>query len=182
MNTGYLCILNLFNIFILFKISDPFEILGSVIFFEFLFDIDEEVASASWWDHRQRYLKTGLISTVLSNTIREDCLSNSKSYLDKMCATMTEAERQEVEKKFAAAQLPKDYDFLHGTESKDGHFLLTVAERVERLRQIESKAVLSDEFDESEKPQVSFRGFLSSEFTLFERHADRRCWSQWEVV
>jgi hypothetical protein len=181
MNTGYICVLYLFNIWILFNVSDPFELLGSVIFFEFLFDLDEEIASTSWWDRNKRLLKAGIISTIMQNTIRRSILLDSETYLGKMGFTLSKAELDLVRRRFDETGLPKDRDFLHGAESEEGH-LLTVAERLHRLRSIESKATLPDEYTEPPQHSKLYIFFFHSPGALFERHEDLRAWSQWEIL
>lgn len=181
MNTGYICLLHLFNIWILYNVSDPFELLGSVIFFEFLFNLDEEIARTSWWDGSKRLLKAGIISTIMQNTIRRSILLDSETYLRKMAFTLTKDELEVVRHRFDESGLPKDRDFLHGVENEEGH-LLTVAERVDRLRSIESKATLPDEYTDRQRPGNVYSFFFNSPGLLFERHEDLRAWSQWEIL
>lgn len=182
MNTGYNCYLYLFNIWILFNVSDPFELLGSVIFFEFLINLDEEIVETKWWDDGKRFLKTGIVSCIMQNTIRRDITDTCEKYLEKMGKTMSPTEIDQVRNLLNQEGLWGSPDFLHGQEM-EGEMLLTISERVERLRQAESKKTLRDRYDDSSsaKPAVHF-GFMSSERPLFERHHDLRSWYQWEVV
>ena len=183
MNTGYNCYLYLFNIWILFNVSDPFELLGSVIFFEFLINLDEEIAETQWWDNGNRFLKSGIISCIMQNTIRRDYVSSCEEYLEHMGKTLSDTELAETRRRLKNEGLYDSPDFLHGTET-EGEMLLTVSERVERLRQSDSKKTLRDKYDEQSatKPQVYFSGFMSTEWPLFERHRDLRSWYQWEIV
>lgn len=181
MNSGYVCLLYLFNIWILYNVSDPFELLGSVIFFEFLFDLDEEIAQASWWDRKKRYLKAGIVSSIIQNTIRRSIFADAETYVKKMGATLTKSELELVKRRFEEAGLPTDRDFVHGPESDEGH-LLTVAERVDRLRRIESKATLPDEYDEEAATTVYDSIACKRQKCMFQRHEDLRAWSQLEVL
>lgn len=177
MNVGYICLLYLFNMWILFNVSDPFELLGSVIFFQFLFDLDEEIAQSSWWDKNKRYLRAGILSNILQNTIQKSFFADSETYLRNMGASLTKDELDLVRHRFKEAGLPTDRDFVHGSESDEGH-LLTVAERVERLRRIESKATLPDEYIERSKERKT----CTWQQSIFKRHEDLHCWSQLEVL
>lgn len=182
MNSGYVCLLYLFNMWILYNVSDPFELLGSVIFFEFLFDLDEEIARTSWWDKNARLLKAGIVSTIMQNTIRRSTLLDSTTYLDKMGGTLSDDEKDLVKSRFKESGLPDDNDFVHGEESEEGH-LLTVAERVDRLRNIESKATLADEYKSGDSNRNIVVSMLcNSPGAVFERHEDLRAWSQWEIL
>ncbi len=181
MNSGYICILYLFNMWILYNVSDPFEILGSVIFFQFVFDLDEEIARSSWWDGNKRLLRAGIISTILQNAIERSMLVDSHTYLTTMGKTLTKHEMDSVRRRFDELGVPRDLDFLHGTESEEGH-LQTVEERVDRLRGIESKTMLPDLHEENSKQSNFFAKLRLHRNKLFDRHEDMRAWSQWEIL
>lgn len=227
MNTGYICYLYMFNVWILFNVSDPFELLGSVIFFEFLFDLDEEIAGSRWWDTRsKRYLKAGVVGTILQNSIRGERCQSTDAYLSKFTALYSDSERELVKKRMedrvlvnnSAANAGNDacctccgWDIFSwlccgwGSEGGAGGCcccrkakptflkkqadeeseLLTVTERVERIRRRESNA-----FQINRKPKpvrfsgafAQIRGLYSRECPIFERHRDLRAWSQWEEL
>ena len=100
MNTGYICYLYIFNIWILFNVSDPFELLGSVIFFEFLFGLDEEIADSRWWDTRgKRFLRAGVVGCIIQNTIRRERCQSSDVYLNKFSALYSDADKQLLKKR-----------------------------------------------------------------------------------
>lgn len=187
MNTGYICFLYLFNMWILFNVSDPFELLGSVIFFEFLFDLDEAIAASIWWDPDNRFIRAGVIGTVLQETIRPRYMATRNKYIDKKSKVLSSQERAELEKKLDAMGLPNGSDFLTASNDNDTEItLLTVAERVERLRRTESKGALPEQYLERDKPKVFFRGYIFGDFVsdgaVFELHKDLRAWSQWEKL
>jgi hypothetical protein len=98
MNTGYKCYLYIFNMFILYNVSDPFEILGSVIIFEFLFDLDEDIASTPWWDEGKRFLKAGVVEMIMQSTIRREYTTTRLSYMNNLGVTLTEREGRSREK------------------------------------------------------------------------------------
>lgn len=119
----------------------------------------------------------------MQNTIRRDTIATCDHYLEKMGKAMSPSEITHVRNILNREGLWESPDFLQGTE-REGELLMTISERVERLRQSESKKTLRDKYDEraASKPEVYFAGFLSSERPLFERHSDLRSWYQWEVV
>eukprot|EP00934_Nitzschia_sp_Nitz4_P006971 Nitzschia sp. Nitz4//scaffold174_size87051//69494//71894//NITZ4_005120-RA/size87051-snap-gene-0.116-mRNA-1//-1//CDS//3329538905//6961//frame0 len=183
MNTGYVCYLYMFNIWILFNVSDPFELLGSVIIFEFLFDLDEEIAGAPWWDGENRFLKAGIISIIIQNTIRRDSVEHTEAYFDMLGETLTPQEREEAQENLRQAGIPEDFCFLYGTEDEEGGALSTVSERVERLRNLESKASLSGtKVSDESNWWEQFLDPLAWDQTVFEAHQDLRAWSQWEIL
>jgi hypothetical protein len=81
MNTGYVCILYIYNMFVLFNSGDAFDILGSVIIFELLFNLDEAIAAAPWWDEGGRWMKAGIIEMILQATIRRECAHSWNEYV-----------------------------------------------------------------------------------------------------
>ena len=182
MNTGYICLLYMFNIWILYNVSDPFELLGSLIFFEFLFNLDEEIAESSWWDGDKRLLRAGIVSVILQNTIRRSTLVDADTYLKEMGKTLSHVDLEVVKYQLHSSGIPQDRDFLHGTETDEGR-LLTVTERVDRLRGIESTNALDSEGRDASTNAISFLSNLfETRNDIFDRHSDMRAWSQWEIV
>lgn len=182
MNTGYICILYMFNVWILYNVSDPFELLGSLIFFDFLFNLDEEIAQSSWWDGNKRLLRAGIVSIILQNTIRRSTLVDAETYLQEIGKTLTRVDVEIVRHQFHVSGIPQDRDFLHGTETEEGR-LLTVTERVDRLRGIESmNALATDTRENSSTTESIFSKLWQDRSEIFNRHKDMRAWSQWEMV
>lgn len=184
MNTGYICLLYLFNMWILFNVNDPFEVLGSVVFFEFLFTLDEEIAASSWWDDRFRFLKAGVVGMIMQSTIRREHSINRRLYVERLGTVLTENERKKILHEMEKRGIPDDKTFLRvGDDDDDEDMeLLTIAELVERNRASESRAALPEEyyFSDSRKPKVYFS--LASDCAMFERHCDLRAWKQWETL
>jgi len=181
---GYICYLYIFNMWILYNVSDPFEILGSVIIFEFLFDLDEEIAQTGWWDEGHRFLKAGVVGNILQNTIRREYTATRDVYLEKLGTTLSAEEKAETVMRFDAVGLPKDSDFLSGVEDASEIRLLTIEERIHNLRYAESKASFPDDDDlYEEKPEVYFSRFSGPwDCAIFERHQFLRKWSSWEKL
>lgn len=182
MNTGYICCLYLFNMWILFNVTDPFEILGSVIFFEFLFDLDEDVANSEWWDKRKRFLKVGVVGLIMQVTVQQEDTFTRDAYLKKVGKelSLTEEEIQDLNQKWEDAGLPSGAAFLGSNEADEMIQLLTMAERVKVLRQMDGKA--SVRYLVAENPKVFFSGIFGSDSALFQRHSKLRAWSQWEKI
>eukprot|EP00980_Cylindrotheca_fusiformis_P030206 scaffold24532_cov157-Cylindrotheca_fusiformis.AAC.9 len=182
MNTGYICFLYLFNMWILFNVTDPFEILGSVIFFEFLFDLDEEVANSQWWDKRKRFLKAGVVGLIIQYTVQQEDTHTREAYFEKVRKelSLTAEQIQELSKKCDDVGLPSGAAFLGTNEPDEMIQLLTMAERVGMLRQMDSKASVKSFF--STKPDVFFSGIFGSDSAMFQRHSSLRSWSQWEKL
>jgi hypothetical protein len=156
--------------------------LGSLIFFEFLFNLDEEIAQSSWWDGNKRLLRAGIVSIILQNTIRRSTLVDIDTYLQVMGKTLSRVDLEYVKYQFQNSGIPQDRDFLHGTESEEGQ-LLTVTERVDRLRGMESMNALSTEDRENSSTTRHFLSALcDNRNDIFDRHSDLRAWSQWEIV
>jgi len=182
MNTGYVCILYLFNIWILFNVSDPFELLGSVIIFEFLIDLDEEFANSKWWDRGQRFLKAGLVGLILQQTLQQDSTNTRQSYFEKVAKEthMNDNDIDELNKRCDDAKIPSDSAFLGRNEPDELIQLLVMEEKVSQLRSMDSKTSIQHIF--GEKPRVYFSSFFGSDKPLFERHTKLRAWSQWEKL
>lgn len=182
MNTGYICYLYLFNMWILFNVTDPFEILGSVIFFEFLFDLDEELANSIWFDRGKRFLKAGLVGLILQQTVQQEYSHTRDSYMEKVAkeSSMTADEMEEFCKRCDDAKLPNDAAFLGSSEPDEMVELLVMEERVSQLRSMDSKT--SVQHIGETKPRVYFSGFFASDSPMFERHSNLRAWTQWEKL
>jgi hypothetical protein len=182
MNTGYIAFLYLFNMWILFNVTDPFEILGSVIFFEFLFDLDEDVANSEWWDKRKRFLKAGVVGLIMLATVQQEDTHTRQAYLKKVGKelSLTEEEIEDLDQKCEDAGLPSGAAFLGSNEADEMMQLLTMAERVTVLRQMDGKA--SVKYLLAQKPKVYFTGIFGSDSALFQRHSKLRAWSQWEKL
>lgn len=168
MNTGYINYLYIFNIWILYNVSDPFELLGSVIFFEFLFGLDEEIASSRWWDTRtKRFIRAGVVQIIMQISIqREYCQSRTK-YFDKFSAHYTAEERQRLDNSFVNTGLD-EIGFLQRDDkiccgNRNGpdeqSKLLTTKERVERLRRNEYIKLRS--VQRGSDPFLQMKRFLS---------------------
>ena len=181
MNTGYLCALYIFNVFILFNVSDPFEILGSVIFFEFLFDLDEEIAASSWYDDEKRFIKAGVVEMCMQTNIRRERMRTKKTWTDWLDQTLAEAEKEVVKKRLDEVNLPDDETFLLGEEDDEEIELLTIAERVERLRNSDSRSLVKGGNNLQDKEKVYF-SLICNDSALFERHKDLYAWSHWEEL
>ena len=182
MNTGYICLLYLFNMWILYNVNDPFEVIGSVVFFEFLFTLDEEIAASSWWDDRFRFLKAGVVGIIMQSTIRREFSTSPKLYVERLGTVLTPNEKKRILHEMDEKDLPNDETFLRGTDHDDDMELLTIAELVERNRASESRAALRDDYyySNARKPRVYFS--LASDCAMFERHRDLRAWKQWESI
>lgn len=182
MNTGYICYLYLFNMWILYNVSDPFEILGSVIFFEFLFDLDEELANSQWFDRGKRFLRAGLVGLILQQTIQQEHTYTRDTFMKKIASeiSMTDEEMQQLCKRCDAANIPAGSSFLGTNEPDEIIQLLVMEERVSQLRSMDSKTSIRRV--EGEKPRVYFSGIFGSDSAMFERHANLRAWSQWEKL
>ena len=179
-NTGYVCILYLFNIWILFNVSDPFEILGSVVFFEFLVDLDEDFANAYWWDEGKRWIRAGIISQLMQQIIGSEHTLSRKIYLEKYghrmrCMGMT---HDDLVQHFDNAGLPNDETFL-GTEEDDYQIgVWTLEERVRYKRRNDSKS--ARHLLQVHKTDKFFS--LLSDAPIFQRHRRIRAWSQWQII
>ncbi|CAJ1954615.1 unnamed protein product [Cylindrotheca closterium] len=182
MNTGYICYLYLFNMWILFNVTDPFEILGSVIFFEFLFDLDEELANSIWFDRGSRFLKAGLVGLILQQTVQQENSHTRDTYMEKVFkeSSMTKSEMKGLMKRCEDAKIPDGPAFLGTNEPDETIQLLVMEERVTQLRSMDSKTSVK-RIDET-KPRVYFSGFFASDSPMFERHAKLRAWTQWEKL
>lgn len=181
MNTGYICLLYIFNIFVLFNISDPFEILGSLLFFEFLDDLDEDIARSAWWDADKRYIRAGVVGLILQSTVEQTASGTKKAFVKKFSSSMSKQHEKVFIKNIEEKQLPDGSSFLRAHESDQKIQLLTIQEEVEMIREQEKVRVLGEEYRD-QKERVSFGGILSSGAPIFERHERFRAWSQWEEV
>lgn len=176
MNSGYICYLYVFNIWILFNVRDPFELLGSVIFFEFLFGLDEEIASSRWWDTgTKRFLKVGVVGNILQINIGREYCNSSDNYLRKFGVIYNVEEQRLLKRRFDEKGLLNTAGFLRKYENLDSK-LLTITERVERLRRNESNSA------KHRKPKPVRFSIISSDKAIFERHQELCDWSQWEEL
>ena len=80
MNTGYVCILYTLNLFILFATDSVLEMLLDAIAMNFILDLDEDFASAEWWDPNRRWARGGALELVLGTTLRKSCLESSEKF------------------------------------------------------------------------------------------------------
>lgn len=182
MNTGYICILYIFNMWILFNVSDPFEILGAVLFFEFLFDLDEEIARSRWWDEDKRYIRAGVVGLILQSTIKQKESVTKAAFVNKYAKSMNQEHTKIFKENVKTKKLPDGSDFLRGNESNRNIGLFTIQEEVEMLRENEKVKILGDKYKEPEKKRISFGGIFRSGEAIFHRHENYRAWSQWEKV
>jgi hypothetical protein len=51
-----------------------------MIFFEFLFDLDEEIAGTDWWDEGNRFLKAGVLGMIMQKLLSEKVTACSSTY------------------------------------------------------------------------------------------------------
>jgi hypothetical protein len=72
--------------------SDPFEILGYVIFFEYIFTLDEDMVSTPWWDEGKRFLKTGVAEMIMKSTLRREYTTTRSLFMNTLGVTLTEKE------------------------------------------------------------------------------------------
>ena len=70
----------------------------------------------------------------MQNTIRRDTITTCDHYLEKMGKAMSPSEIVEVRNVLNREGLWESPDFLQGTE-REGEILMTISERVERLRE-----------------------------------------------
>ena len=152
---------------ILFRITDPFDILGSVIFFEFLFDLDEELASSIWFDRGQRFLKAGLVGLIVQQTVQQDYTNTRDLYLEKVAREMymSDEELDALYKRCDAAKIPADKKFLGRNEPDETIQLLVMEERVSQLRSMDCKTSVQNVVDV--KPRIYFSGFFGTDRPLF---------------
>lgn len=182
MNTGYLCILYIYNMFILFNSRDAFDILSSVVIFQLLFNLDEEIAASEWWDKDGRWMKAGIIEMILQISIRREFTHSWDLYHGQFARSLTPAERQELQKRFHAAAFT-DNTFLVGSENYETITLLTVRERIEQKRWQEAAKRGIVKIPELEKQDVYFGGLMKYGISaVFQKHEKYRAWSQWEQL
>jgi hypothetical protein len=143
-------------------------LLGSVIFFEFLVDLDEEIAQSEWWDAGKRFLKAGCIGCIMQKTIEQEHTYTRATYLEKYDTLLSESVVEEISAKMDGAGLPSGSAFLGCSEADERMDLLTIAERVTQMRNMDSKASVANLLEE--KPRVFFGGAIGSDSAIFQRH------------
>ena len=179
-NTGYVTLMYLFNIWILFNVENAFEILGAVVFFEFLVDLDETFANSGWWDKGKRWLRAGIISQMMQQIIDTDHTFSSKMYVERYghhmrCLGMTNSD---LVKLFDKAKLPNDESFLGSEESNHLIGVWTLEERLKYKRLSDTKS--TRHLIKNNKEDTYFK-FLSDS-PIFQRHRRLRTWSQWQIL
>jgi len=189
MNTGYICLLYTFNIYILFNISDPFEIIGSVLFFEFLMDLDEELANTAWWDNGKRFFKAGVVGLILQSEVKEKNTVTKEAFLKRFISkVMLSSPQKEIDEflhNVEQENLPDDSSFLQHQRGKNAEEinLLTISEKIIKKRDEYYVKIFEDASLEDEKQEVFFDSFLfTTDAAIFERHVACRAWSQWEKI
>ena len=179
-NTGYVSLMYLFNVWILFHVENAFEILGAVVFFEFLVDLDETFATSGWWDKKKRWLRAGIISQMMQQIIATDHTFTSRMYVERYghhmrCLGMTNSD---LVKLFDKAQLPNDESFLGSEESNHLIGVWTLEERLKYKRLSDTKS--TRHLIKNHKEDTYFK-FLSDS-PIFQRHRRLRTWSQWQIL
>jgi len=188
MNTGYVCLLYMFNMIILVNVSDPFEIAGSVLFFEFLLDMDEEIANTAWFDDGKRFFKAGVVGLILQSAVKQRDTVKKKAFLKKFTSTAMMSSSQKEIGEFLhnveQQNLPDDSSFLqHRRREEEEIKLLLLSEKVLKLRDEYYTKTFQDTPSEDKSPKVFFgRFFFSTDSAIFERHEACRAWSQWEKI
>mmetsp|Transcript_25110 Transcript_25110/g.27667 ORF Transcript_25110/g.27667 Transcript_25110/m.27667 type:complete len:775 (+) Transcript_25110:170-2494(+) len=188
MNTGYVCMLYILNMLILINIADPFEIIGSVLFFSFLMDLDENIVCTTWFDDGKRFFKAGVVGLILQSTIEQKNTVTKKGFLDdfirKVMISSPLDEINEFEENVKQQNLPDNKTFLQHLRFKEDEIkLLTLSERVEKLRAETYFKTFSENPTEDKKSRVYFDiAFLSTDSAIFYRHKSFRAWSQWEKM
>jgi hypothetical protein len=182
MNTGYICILYIYNMFILFNSRDAFDILSSVVIFQLLFNLDEEIAASEWWDKDGRWMKAGIIEMILQISIRREFTHSWGLYHSQFARSLTPAEKQELQTRYQAAAFT-DNTFLVGSENYETIRLLTIGERIEQKRWKEAAEKGIVKIPELEKQDVYFGGYMKYGISaVFQKHENYRVWSQWEQL
>jgi len=182
MNTGYVCVLYIYNMYILFNTIDAFNILSSVVVFELLLNLDEEIAASSWWDDGGRWMKAGIIEMILQQTIRREYNHSWDQYFSHFSQSLTKAQRQQVQERFVSAGFT-EITFLVGSESHDTITLLTIGERIEQKRWREAEEEGIADSSQLDKQDVYFGGLLTYGIAaVFQKHQNYRAWLQWEQL
>jgi hypothetical protein len=143
------------------------------------------MVSTPWWDEGKRFLKAGVVEMIMKSTLRREYTTTRLLFMNKLGVTLTEKEKAEVVRRLDQAGLPEDTTFLSGTECNADIGLLTVGERVDRLRRRGNRAMVPlaavpGEYEGLSKPKAYY--MLGSDGALFERHVGFRAWSQWEKL
>jgi hypothetical protein len=127
-------------------------------------------------------LKAGILSSILQNTIHRNMLTDIEEFLARMGATLATSDLNVVRQRLKESGLTSDVAFLTGTEEDEGQ-LVTIEERLDRLRTSESKASLVDNFREPTMAQgfrLAYQNYQDG--SAFDRHKDKRAWAQWEIL
>ena len=62
--------------------------------------MDEDIAGSRWWDTRtKRFLRAGVVGTILQTTIRKEYCQSSSVYLQKYSALYSDTEKERLKQR-----------------------------------------------------------------------------------
>mmetsp|Transcript_12718 Transcript_12718/g.29561 ORF Transcript_12718/g.29561 Transcript_12718/m.29561 type:complete len:377 (+) Transcript_12718:402-1532(+) len=186
MNTAYVNLLFMLNMFIMINTDDAFEILLNALAFEFIVSFDEEFVDSPWWDPKRRWIMAGAMELVLQDVLLRRALANATLFAEEFDVSVEaikeacDGDPHVLRNPHVASRDQNDTDFMHNDEVVK-HLCRQVA-----LDMKNKEAII-----EYEKPRIYF-GRLMKHYKyllghrtgggIFDRTSAYRTWSRWEKV
>eukprot|EP00592_Proboscia_alata_P015587 CAMPEP_0194394696 /NCGR_PEP_ID=MMETSP0174-20130528/123998_1 /TAXON_ID=216777 /ORGANISM="Proboscia alata, Strain PI-D3" /LENGTH=581 /DNA_ID=CAMNT_0039190523 /DNA_START=1347 /DNA_END=3089 /DNA_ORIENTATION=- len=181
MNTSYVCVLYLLNMYILANTEDANDVLFNALQIHFVLVMDEAVASSLWWDPNKRWIKAGVTELLLQINLRLCWLASVDDF----------SKNFDIPKQDLLIACDGDYNLFQNRqvaiESATYTRFMTTGERVsffflqEAIEMKNARAV-----SEYRKPMPHFGSFpfMHGSFRrgVFDKYEDLRTWRRWEKV
>lgn len=185
MNTGYVNILYMLNMFIIINTDDAFEILLNALAFEFVINLDEAFVESVWWDPNRRWIMAASMELVVQSVVLQSALSNARLFAE------TFGMNQES---VLAAASGDPYLFKNANQSAQDQVDSKYMNNDEIVKHLCLKAAIEANNEaaitEYKKPRVYFGWIVKSIKWLlghkdggaFDRYAPYRTWSRWRKL
>eukprot|EP00816_Leptocylindrus_hargravesii_P006322 CAMPEP_0196825598 /NCGR_PEP_ID=MMETSP1362-20130617/93145_1 /TAXON_ID=163516 /ORGANISM="Leptocylindrus danicus, Strain CCMP1856" /LENGTH=742 /DNA_ID=CAMNT_0042206053 /DNA_START=220 /DNA_END=2445 /DNA_ORIENTATION=+ len=125
MNTLYVCVLYMINIFNVLQNEDTFELLLNCLALIFVAHIDEEFAGSLWWDVGMRWIKAASVELVLQNYINKPALKSTKLFAKRynmnldVLLEVSEGDKRLFKNRYVAEKDRKDTSLMTTRERVD---------------------------------------------------------------
>ena len=184
MNTGYVNLLYMLNIFIIINTDDAFEILLNALAFEFVIQLDNAFVQSVWWDPGHRWIMAGSMEIVLQSVILQSALSSAERFAESFHVT------KELALRVGAGDPHLFRNYSVAEKDVASTKFMTNDETVKFLcKKVALETNNKEAIVEYQKPRVFFGCILSfikhigyKGGGVFDRYASLRTWSRWEEI
>uniref|UniRef100_A0A7S2NW82 Uncharacterized protein n=1 Tax=Leptocylindrus danicus TaxID=163516 RepID=A0A7S2NW82_9STRA len=187
MNSLYVYLLFILNLYNIFSKVDPFEVLYNAIALEFVYLMDENYVSLTWWDHDRRFLKAGVMEVALQGQVNITALACSKEFarlFDVAQRIVLEACENDSWLLNSVSQSNVDSENIKYMDKSELHDYFVTKKLKENSLWNHEFIKQPVDFGSFGKSLDSLHNIFSGQHrsTIFDRYRSFRTWSRWNKV